>query len=41
MSSQQEDAQPLHNKFRRTDLYRNQNFAVSHAKIARAINYEL
>ena len=41
MRSQQEDAQPLHNKFRRTDLYRNQNFAESHSKIAKAIGYEL
>jgi len=31
----------LHNKLRQTDLYRNQNFAQSHAKIAKAINYEL
>ena len=41
MSSKQEDVQPLHNKFRRTDLYRNQNFAQSHAKMAKAIGYEL
>jgi len=31
----------LHNKLRQTDLYRNQNFATSHAKIAQAIGYEL
>ena len=31
----------LHNKLRRTDLYRNQNFAQSHSKMAKAIGYEL
>ncbi len=31
----------LHNKLRQTDLYRNQNFAQSHSKIAQAIGYEL
>ena len=31
----------LHNKIRRTDLYRNQNFAQSHSKMAKAIGYEL
>lgn len=41
MKSKQADAQDLHNKLRRTDLYRNQNFAQSHAKMAKAIGYEL
>jgi len=41
VNSSQEDAEELHNKLRRADLYRNQNFAVSHTKIARAIDYEL
>ena len=40
-SSAQSDNTDLANKLRRTDLYRNQNFAVSHSKIAQAINYEL
>jgi len=31
----------LHNKLRQTDLYRNQNFAQSHTKMAKAIGYEL
>jgi MoaA/NifB/PqqE/SkfB family radical SAM enzyme len=31
----------LHKKLRKTDLYRNQNFAISHSKIAKAIKYEL
>jgi len=31
----------LHKKIRQTDLYRNENFAVSHSKIAQAIKYEL
>ena len=31
----------LHNQLRRTDLYRNQNFAQSHPKMAKAIGYEL
>ena len=35
------DGVALHNKLRRTDLYRNQNFAVSHTKMAGAIRYEL
>jgi len=39
--SKQESAEELHNKLRRTDLYRNQNFAQSHSKIAKAIDYEL
>ena len=34
-------ADDLHNKLRQTDLYRNQNFALSHTKMAQAINYEL
>lgn len=41
MKSKQADAQDLHNKLRRTDLYRNQNFAQSHSKMAKAIGYEL
>jgi len=41
MSSKQEDATDLHNKLRRTDLYRNQNFATSHSKMAKAIEYTL
>ena len=36
-----EDGTALHNKLRQTDLYRNQNFAESHSKIAQAIGYEL
>ena len=36
-----EDGTSLHNKLRQTDLYRNQNFATSHTKIAKAIGYEL
>jgi sulfatase maturation enzyme AslB (radical SAM superfamily) len=36
-----EDGTALHNKLRQTDLYRNQNFAQSHSKIAQAIGYEL
>lgn len=40
-SSAQLDSTDLENKLRLTDLYRNQNFAVSHSKIAQAINYEL
>jgi len=35
------DAQDLHNKLRQTDLYRNQNFAKSHTKIAKVIGYDL
>ena len=35
------DNTDLANKLRQTDLYRNQNFAVSHSKIAQAIEYEL
>tara|TARA_B100000989_G_scaffold74587_2_gene52654 strand:+ start:40409 stop:41602 length:1194 start_codon:yes stop_codon:yes gene_type:complete len=36
-----ETGQSLHKKLRQTDLYRNQNFALSHTKIAQAIKYEL
>ena len=36
-----ESGEALHKKLRQTDLYRNQNFAVSHGKIARVIGYEL
>ena len=36
-----EDGTTLHNKLRQTDLYRNQNFAESHSKIAEVIGYEL
>ena len=36
-----ETGESLHKKLRQTDLYRNQNFAVSHTKIAQAIKYEL
>lgn len=35
------DPEELHNKLRRTDLYRNQNFAQSHSKMAKAIGYEI
>jgi hypothetical protein len=41
VNSQQEDAVDLHKKIRRTDLYRAENFAISHSKIAKAIGYEL
>ena len=41
VNSRQMDNTDLANKLRQTDLYRNQNFAVSHSKIARAIQYEL
>ena len=37
----QVDPNKLYQKLRQTDLYRNQNFAVSHKKIAKAIKYEL
>jgi len=36
-----ETGESLHKKLRQTDLYRNQNFALSHTKIAQAIKYEL
>ena len=35
------DPNDLHNKLRQTDLYRNQNFAKSHSKMAKAIGYEI
>jgi MoaA/NifB/PqqE/SkfB family radical SAM enzyme len=35
------DGTALHNKLRQTDLYRNQNFAESHSKIAKVLGYEL
>ena len=41
MRSKQEDTTDLHKKLRQTDLYRNQNFAKSHSKIAKVIGYEL
>ena len=41
MDSEQQDAEDLILKLRRADLYRNQNFAHSHPRIADAINYEL
>jgi len=41
VDSVQEDADGLHKKIRRTDLYRNQNFAQTHSKMAKAIGYEL
>jgi len=41
VNSQQEGAVDLHKKIRRTDLYRAENFAVTHSKIAKAIGYEL
>ena len=41
MHSNQEDAEQLYKKIRRTDLYRNENFGISHKKIAEAIGYEL
>ena len=40
-SSDPEHGTALHNKLRQTDLYRNQNFAESHPKIAKVIGYEL
>jgi len=40
IDSVQEDADGLHKKIRRTDLYRNQNFAQTHSKMAKAIGYE-
>jgi sulfatase maturation enzyme AslB (radical SAM superfamily) len=36
-----ETGEALHARLRQTDLYRNQNFAHSHSKIAQAIKYEL
>ena len=40
-SIEPEHGTALHNKLRQTDLYRNQNFAESHPKIAKVIGYEL
>ena len=40
VSSKFDSTTELHNKLRQTDLYRNQNFATSHAKMARAICYD-
>jgi len=36
-----ETGESLHKKLRQTDLYRNENFAISHSKIAKVIKYEL
>jgi len=36
-----ENGEALHKKLRQTDLYRNQNFAQSHDKIAKVIKYEI
>ena len=36
-----EKGESLFQKLRRTDLYRNQNFAISHPKMAKAIGYDL
>ena len=36
-----ETGESLYNKLRQTDLYRNQNFSVSHPKMAQAIGYDL
>ena len=41
VNSEQQDADGLHAKIRRTDLYRAENFAHTHPKIAKAIGYEL
>lgn len=41
VNSEQQDADGLHTKIRRTDLYRAENFALTHSKIAKAIGYEL
>jgi hypothetical protein len=40
-SGGKENGESLHTKLRQTDLYRNQNFAGSHAKMAKVIGYEL
>ena len=40
VSSKFDSTTELHNKLRQTDLYRDQNFATSHAKMARAIRYD-
>ena len=36
-----QDGVPLHNKLRQTDLFRNQDFGVTHTKMAQAIKYKL
>jgi len=36
-----ETGESLHKKLRQTDLYHNENFAISHSKIAKVIKYEL
>ena len=41
VQSRHEDAEGLHKKLRLTDLYRNQNFAESHTKMAKVIGYAL
>lgn len=41
VGSEQVDTEMLHLKIRRTDLYRNQNFAHTHPKTAEAIGYAL
>jgi DNA/RNA endonuclease G (NUC1) len=41
MPDDPETGESLHKKLRQTDLYRNQNFAISHSKIAKVIKYEL
>jgi len=41
VSSMQEDSADLIKKIRVTDLYRNQNFAETHTKMAQVIQYEL
>ena len=40
VSSRQEDSAGLIKKIRVTDLYRNQNFAETHTKMAKLINYD-
>jgi hypothetical protein len=40
VSSMQEDSTDLIKKIRVTDLYRNQNFAETHTKMAKLINYD-
>jgi len=41
VDSVQGDIEQMYKKIRTTDLYRNQNFAQTHSKIAKAIGYEL
>lgn len=36
-----QDGVPLHRKLRQTDLFRNQDFSVTHTKMAQAIKYKL